>query len=127
MTQTQTSGSLLRYTAPKAHQKTKKKNVQFTPFYFQVRPPNQRELALPGGVVVEVGDDEQTVSVIGKPPFTLDVVFAMDCTQLAVFERIGVDIVKTAFHGYNASMFAYGQTSCYARADGRHSAVTRQY
>jgi kinesin family protein 1 len=68
-------------------------------------------LALPGGVVVEVGDDQQTVTVTGKPPFVLDVVFAMESTQLGVFERIGIDIVQTAYNGYNASMFAYGQTS----------------
>lgn len=28
-----------------------------------------------------------------------------------VFESIGVDIVQCAFHGYNAALFAYGQTS----------------
>jgi hypothetical protein len=28
-----------------------------------------------------------------------------------VFEGIGVDIVKYAYNGFNASLFAYGQTS----------------
>ena len=30
--------------------------------------------------------------------------------QELIFERLGVDIVKTAFEGYNACIFAYGQT-----------------
>ena len=31
--------------------------------------------------------------------------------QEYIFERLGVEIVKTAFEGYNACIFAYGQTS----------------
>ena len=102
----------------------------------KVRPPNQRELALPGGVIVDVMDDfKQVVSslsahqipcifalgvinlcfieqvVTGRPPFSFDVAFPTATNQLETFERIGVDIVATAYHGYNASMFAYGQTS----------------
>jgi hypothetical protein len=77
----------------------------------RVRPPNEREMALAGGVIVEVSDDEQQVIVTGKPPFFYDVAFPTTITQLACFEKIGVDIVKTAYNGYNASMFAYGQTS----------------
>jgi hypothetical protein len=77
----------------------------------RVRPPNQRELALDGGVVVSVGDDGQQVIVTGKPPFTFDVAFPTTVTQLEAFEKVGADIVKVAYNGYNASMFAYGQTS----------------
>lgn len=76
----------------------------------KIRPPNQRELALAGGVVVQVPTDQQVV-VGDKPPFSFDFAFPMDITQLKVFEQIGVDIVKCSFNGYNASMFAYGQTS----------------
>jgi hypothetical protein len=77
----------------------------------RVRPPNQRELALAGGVVVEVGEDQQTVTVTGKVPFVYDVAFPTTIGQLECFSKIGMDIVKTAYNGYNASMFAYGQTS----------------
>jgi len=77
----------------------------------RVRPPNKRELALPGGVVVEVGKDEQTVTVTGKQPFIFDVAFPTEVGQLDCFSKIGLDIVKTAYNGYNASMFAYGQTA----------------
>jgi len=77
----------------------------------RVRPPNEREKALAGGVIVEVSDDGQQVIVTGKAPFFYDVSFPTSVTQLECFEKIGVDIVKTAYNGYNASMFAYGQTS----------------
>lgn len=30
--------------------------------------------------------------------------------QEVIFEKLGVDIVKHAFEGYNACIFAYGQT-----------------
>ena len=46
-----------------------------------------------------------------REPFNFDVAFPTDVSQLEVFDRIGVDIVKTAYNGYNASMFAYGQVS----------------
>ena len=72
----------------------------------KVGPPNQRELALPGGVIVEVMDDYKQVVVTGRPPFSYDVAFPTPTTQLETFERIGVDVVATAYNGYNASMFA---------------------
>jgi len=47
----------------------------------------------------------------GKPPFVYDVAFPFSTSQLGVFEIVGVPIVQTAYNGFNASMFAYGQTS----------------
>eukprot|EP00616_Rhizochromulina_sp_CCMP1243_P017821 CAMPEP_0118966644 /NCGR_PEP_ID=MMETSP1173-20130426/4091_1 /TAXON_ID=1034831 /ORGANISM="Rhizochromulina marina cf, Strain CCMP1243" /LENGTH=1179 /DNA_ID=CAMNT_0006915457 /DNA_START=13 /DNA_END=3552 /DNA_ORIENTATION=+ len=76
----------------------------------KVRPPNEREKALPGGICVDVSNYRE-VKIGDREPFTFDVAFPMEVTQLEVFDRIGVDIVKTAYNGYNASMFAYGQTS----------------
>jgi hypothetical protein len=40
-----------------------------------------------------------------------DVAFPFSTSQLGVFEVVGVPIVQTAYNGFNASMFAYGQTS----------------
>ena len=78
----------------------------------RVRPPNQRELALPGGVVISVGDGVPTIMVEGKPdPFTYDISFPTTVTQEECFDKVGVEIVKSAYHGFNSSMFAYGQTS----------------
>uniref|UniRef100_A0A7S2RC50 Uncharacterized protein n=1 Tax=Rhizochromulina marina TaxID=1034831 RepID=A0A7S2RC50_9STRA len=76
----------------------------------KVRPPNEREKALPGGICVDVSNYRE-VKIGDREPFTFDVAFPMEVTQLEVFDRIGVDIVKTSYNGYNASMFAYGQTS----------------
>ena len=77
----------------------------------RVRPPNQRELALPGGVIVEVGQDEKQIIVTGKPPFSYDIALSLKVTQEECFEKVGLEIVQTAYNGYNSSMFAYGQTS----------------
>jgi len=79
----------------------------------RIRPPNQRELdggasniiVHKDGLKVKVGDqgpDQQS--------FTYDVVLA-NATQPEAFDAIGVNIVMSAFHGFNATCFAYGQTS----------------
>lgn len=81
-----------------------------------MRPPNKRELALAGGVIVGVGEDLKTVTVSDRAgqqqAFAFDVAFPTDATQLRTFELVGVDIVRTCFHGFNASVFAYGQVCC---------------
>ena len=89
----------------------------------RVRPPNQREReqeGCSGAVCVSVPvSQSSSCSVISKDiksdgesfSFSFDIAFGMECTQLDVFEAIGVDIVHYAFQGFNASLFAYGQTS----------------
>ena len=77
----------------------------------RVRPPNERELALPGGVCVKVDGPNKQVTVTGRPPFTYDIALSLEVTQEQAFEKVGLEIVQTAYNGYNASMFAYGQTS----------------
>jgi hypothetical protein len=67
----------------------------------RVRPPNKREQSgSGGGVCVKVSDGTVRVE---RQPFAFDVTFPMECTQLEVFEAIGVDIVQCAFHGYNGT------------------------
>mmetsp|Transcript_27682 Transcript_27682/g.35838 ORF Transcript_27682/g.35838 Transcript_27682/m.35838 type:complete len:122 (-) Transcript_27682:515-880(-) len=72
------------------------------------RPPNKRELAGDGGeVIVKIPGPNASAGIVtvgeGKKmkPFSFDLAFPMDSTQLQVFEAIGVDIVQAAFHGYN--------------------------
>ena len=79
----------------------------------RVRPPNSREQAggEGGGVCVTIDPAVGAVTVEGTPPFSYDVAFPMDCSQLDIFQALGVDLVQCAVHGYNASLFAYGQTS----------------
>lgn len=78
----------------------------------RVRPPNQRELAGEGnGVCVDVVPADGIVKVGGDEAFTFDVAFSMEATQAQVFDNLGVDLVGWVLGGYNANVFAYGQTS----------------
>jgi hypothetical protein len=78
----------------------------------RVRPPNQRELAGEGkGVCVDVNSADGIVKVGGDKAFTFDVAFSMEATQAEVFDNLGVDLVGWVLGGFNASVFAYGQTS----------------
>ena len=78
----------------------------------RVRPPNQRELAGEGNnVCVDVVPADGIVKVGSDRAFTFDVAFSMEATQAEVFDTIGIDLVGWVLGGYNASVFAYGQTS----------------
>jgi len=78
----------------------------------RVRPPNQRELAGEGNsVCVDVVPTDGIVKVGSDKAFTFDVAFSMEATQAQVFDNLGVDLVGWVLGGYNASVFAYGQTS----------------
>ena len=78
----------------------------------RVRPPNERELAGEGnGVCVDVVPADGIVKVGSDKAFTFDVAFSMEATQAQVFDKLGVDLVGWVLGGYNASVFAYGQTS----------------
>lgn len=56
-------------------------------------------------VEIDVGD--------GKPAqrFQFDHVFNESSTQQSVFEQVAAPMVKELLHGYNSTIFAYGQTS----------------
>jgi hypothetical protein len=58
-----------------------------------------------------VAADGKTVLVRNKNPFVYDIAFPIKSTQLEVFEKVGVPIVAACYNGFNASLFAYGQTS----------------
>jgi len=36
--------------------------------------------------------------------------FTVSCVYFQVFEDLGTDVIQAAFEGYNACIFAYGQT-----------------
>jgi hypothetical protein len=70
----------------------------------RVRPPNLREMALAGGVIVSIPEGVKgQVVVEGRPPFQLDVTFPTTVTQLECFEDVGVNIVQTACQGFNGA------------------------
>jgi hypothetical protein len=79
----------------------------------RVRPPNQRELA-GGGNEIIISTDNSSVSVeMAKHPisFEFDHAFGHSVNNADLFEHLGVPIVQNAFHGFNVTLFAYGQTS----------------
>ena len=55
--------------------------------------------------IVVTNDDQQTI------PFTFDRVFDMNSTQKEVFEDTTMPLISDVLTGYNATCFAYGQTS----------------
>jgi hypothetical protein len=75
----------------------------------RVRPPNQRELALPGGVIVNVPPRPPGAISVARPDgeageprnFMLDITFPFTIGQLECFQDVGVEIVQTAYQGFN--------------------------
>ncbi|XP_055761861.1 kinesin-like protein KIF16B isoform X5 [Salvelinus fontinalis] len=58
----------------------------------RLRPMNRREKDLTAKNIIEIKEDKTTI------------------TNLRVFKDLGSDVLKAAFQGYNACIFAYGQT-----------------
>jgi hypothetical protein len=83
----------------------------------RVRPPNQRELDCGAKNIVIHADSATKIRLDppaggGKPIFfEYDYAIEADAEQSDVFSRIGVSVVQNSFHGFNTTMFAYGQTS----------------
>jgi hypothetical protein len=98
----------------------------------RVRPPVQREIS--GDIqfrnVIAVDDREQVITVsenidavvdsegnvLTNPgpftvySFTFDYVYSPSCNQEKVFDTTARHVVDSALQGYNATIFAYGQT-----------------
>ena len=71
-------------------------------------------MALEGGVCVATPDGlgGSTVEVEGhEQPLRFDAVFPANASQAHVYDQIGRDMVTAAYHAYNASCFAYGQSA----------------
>lgn len=79
----------------------------------RIRPMNTKEMNTGSGECVSnmtsnsitIDDGAQIV------PFTLDAVFGPQSTQAEVFEDAAAPLIKDVMQGYNATIFAYGQTS----------------
>lgn len=64
--------------------------------------------------------DEKIGQVIVKKPndpsdtksFSFDYAFNVESTQQSVYEQTGFQLVENVLEGYNATIFAYGQTGC---------------
>eukprot|EP00112_Aurelia_sp_Birch-Aquarium-sp1_P000611 Seg1058.2 transcript_id=Seg1058.2/GoldUCD/mRNA.D3Y31 product="Kinesin-like protein KIF16B" protein_id=Seg1058.2/GoldUCD/D3Y31 len=89
----------------------------------RVRPLNRREIGLESNVIIKMDGVGKKTSII-NPNMPNDVKdFSYDhsywssdsrdkhfATQEQVFSDLGVDVINSAFGGYNACIFAYGQT-----------------
>jgi centromeric protein E len=83
----------------------------------RVRPLNARELSQVADSPMEwhVDKSEITQTMTGKPvsanAFSFDHVFDETADNATVFENLAKPVVHAALDGYNATIFAYGQTS----------------
>lgn len=89
----------------------------------RVRPPLERELHgdKPFQNVIAVGDTERSItisenlsakdaSLFSSHSFTFDHVYGQDCNQRKVYDNTAKAVVDSSLQGYNATIFAYGQT-----------------
>ncbi|GMH55549.1 hypothetical protein TrST_g6464 [Triparma strigata] len=86
----------------------------------RVRPLNKREIDLKSDICVQMS--EKSIALVEplsqeKSTFTFDYCFdTVDpnhpnfADQETVFKSLGIDILRNAWEGYNACLFAYGQT-----------------
>lgn len=78
----------------------------------RVRPTNQKEVSS-GGVQCVKYSESGGIDVHcddGSHSFSFDRVFGPDSEQLEVFEYTAVPLISDVLQGYNATIFAYGQT-----------------
>mmetsp|Transcript_26385 Transcript_26385/g.39152 ORF Transcript_26385/g.39152 Transcript_26385/m.39152 type:complete len:871 (+) Transcript_26385:98-2710(+) len=78
----------------------------------RVRPEIANEVAAGGTTCVRLNDTNIEVNVDeGTHSFTFDRIFGPDSKQMDVFEYCAVPLINDVLNGYNATIFAYGQTS----------------
>ncbi|XP_015767557.1 PREDICTED: kinesin-like protein KIF16B [Acropora digitifera] len=85
----------------------------------RVRPLNKRERDMTAKVCIHMEGKKTTISSPGveDKDFSYDFSYwsadSKDrhfASQEQVFEDLGTDVIQSAFEGYNACIFAYGQT-----------------
>lgn len=78
--------------------------------FIQVRPLLPKERVGGEEICVKIIPSSKQL-VLGKDrAFTFDEVFAPKSTQEEVYTTCVESLVKSVFEGYNATVFAYGQT-----------------
>jgi len=77
----------------------------------RVRPQNSKEVSSGGVPCVKITKQQIDVtSEDGQSTFQFDHVFGQDSSQDEVFECAASPLVGDVLNGYNATIFAYGQT-----------------
>jgi hypothetical protein len=78
----------------------------------RIRPTNQREIREGGTTCVKYTDANiEVIADAGeKNTFNFDHVFGMESKQIEVFQESAAPLIEDVLAGYNATIFAYGQT-----------------
>ncbi len=77
----------------------------------RVRPSNQKEIDMGGVTCVKHTTTNVEVTIEGNPnKFNLDAIFGPESTQVEVFQDTALPLIQDVLSGYNATIFAYGQT-----------------
>lgn len=77
----------------------------------RIRPTNAREIREGGVTCVKFTEDMIEVNNEGaQNKFNFDRVFGGESTQVDVFNETARPLIEDVLNGYNATIFAYGQT-----------------
>ena len=79
----------------------------------RIRPLNAKELAFSShGNCIKISNETHLDIVVDEAshPYQFDRVFGPDSDQLSVFEYTAIPLIQDVLKGYNATIFAYGQT-----------------
>lgn len=82
----------------------------------RIRPLNEKELALTTYGTCVRCTSEQNIDIIvddASHVFSFDRVFGPESDQLSVFEYTAIPLINDVLFGYNATIFAYGQTGAH--------------
>lgn len=94
--------------APKSSSGSTRQNVKVVA---RVRPTNQKEVNMGGVTCVKHSQTNIEVLVDGNPnAFNFDRIFGAESTQDEVFQETARPLIEDVLAGYNATIFAYGQT-----------------
>jgi len=76
------------------------------------RPPNKREQAQGGKIIVKVSEDHIGATILdrSKKTYVFDRVFPYSDDQEAVYKYTGEPLVEQVLAGFNCTIFAFGQT-----------------
>ena len=83
------------------------------------RPMNGKEKTRGCESIIDI--DKSTNQVLLKPPesegadskiFAYDAVYGIESTQRQVYDETAFPLVESVIHGFNGTIFAYGQTGC---------------
>lgn len=79
----------------------------------RVRPQNSKEVNAGGSLCTKLSPDQTAIEIgteEGISNYTFDRVYGPESTQQSVFEFCAIPLVRDVLTGYNATIFAYGQT-----------------